>query len=758
MFQSLPPPTSKAQPSLSLTQAAPQKVARHVKENLAKEDAEIAALEKALGAKDKSKLPRAFEEDGLGDLLEGLDDDHGGLRARSGKRELSDGEVWLKAKRRKLQGNAGEVGFSGHAEAIRQEDEVVEIESFHEAGADEEENQFLSDAHSGSESFDGLSEEDDGSDESPRGHRSSAEPDKVTKTPRENPYVAPTTASAQVSSGKYVLPSLRQQRSTEGENMSRLRKQIQGLLNRLSEANMLSIVGDVDKLYQNNPRQHVSGTIVEVLLGLLSDPTSLQDTFIILHAGFIAALHKTVGNDFGARVVQRIGEELFQHYEAHLDGNTNDKRLVNLTSLLAELYTFQVIGSVLMYDLIRLFLARLSEMNTELLLKIIRNAGSQLRQDDPSSLKAIVQSLQNQISKTGEQAISTKIKFMMETMNSLKNNRMKTGVAASAISSEHTIRMKKMLGTYNQKHIKASEPLRISLKDLQESERRGKWWLVGSSYKDEDQYHSPQEINASTGLNENVDDTILEGDGAGDLVQLAKEQRMNTSIRQSIFIAIMSATDCDDAYLRLLKLHLKKSQELEIPKILLHCAGTEMVYNPYYTLLAKKCCSDRKLKMAFQFSLWDVFKQLDDGDEDYENDDEQNREGRLSMRAMVNLAKMFGNLIADNGLGLGVLKNLNLVYLQPRTEAFVEILLITTILQSQQFASNGARNETVILHIFSQPKEMMELASGLRFFLNKKVSSSDVVSDAHDRETVKWGCKVACSALKTLMGKMEFGA
>ena len=643
----------KAQPIPSPPSSSPPKIARRVKDKLAEDDAEIAALEKALGVKNKSKLPKSFEEDGLDDLLDGLNDVDVS-DPHSGKRKRTESQDWLENKRRKAQ-----VPMEGEesADSEELEDEAVtgslgEDEDGEENDeaifdlTDEDNEAAVFELEDADEILDGTSEEGDESESTPA---------MPTKRPRENPYVAPVTASTASAFGKYVPPSLRAKASGQTEDLSRLRKQTQGLLNRLSEANMLSIVGEVEKLYQSNPRQHVSATLLDVLLGLLSDPSSLQDTFIILHAGFIAALYKVIGTEFGAQAVQRIDEDFAQHYEKHEDRSGVDKRLVNLTNLFAELYNFQVIGSNLIYDLVRLFLGELSETNTELLLKIVRNAGPQLRQDDPSSLKAIAVLLQEQVAKAGETTVSTKIKFMMETMNNLRKNRMKTGVAASTISSEHTIRMKKTLGSMNEKTTKASEPLQISLKDLRESDRRGKWWFIGSSYRDEDQDNSKMLVLNRQDKHHGGDGLSL-GDGTnGDLVQLAKEQRMNTDVRRSIFVAIMSATDYNDAYVRLMKLRLKKSQELEIPKVLIHCSGAEAGYNQFYTLLSRRVCSDRKLKMAFQFSLWDLFKQMGEGDDEAE-DDENDEASRLGLRAVVNLARMFGGLIADGGLGLGVLK------------------------------------------------------------------------------------------------------
>jgi nucleolar MIF4G domain-containing protein 1 len=103
-----------------------------------------------------------------------------------------------------------------------------------------------------------------------------------------------------------------------------------------------------------------------------------------------------------------------------------------------------------MFDYIRLFLGTLSELNAELLLKIIRTSGPQLRKDDPSSLKDIVNMLRPAIASAGgEKNLSVRTKFMIESINDLKNNRMKTGAVASAVTSQHTVRMKKILGTLN---------------------------------------------------------------------------------------------------------------------------------------------------------------------------------------------------------------------------------------------------------------------------------------------------------------------
>ncbi|KAH7064726.1 hypothetical protein B0J12DRAFT_560603 [Macrophomina phaseolina] len=730
-------------PSLSPSPSPPP-IPKKVKAKLDEDDAEIAALEKKLGIKNKKKLPKGFEDDGLADLLDGLDDELD--FAVTGKRKRSsEDQAWLESKRRKAAGGlAVEESFSDD-DSEEGEDGWEDEESMGSGDEDED------GVDGGLDDEDGESADGDGfagfSDKDVEDDGESEREEQRPKV-RENPYKPPIPTEA-VSAGKYVPPSLRGPPSSDAEAMTRLRRQAQGLLNRLSEANLLSILKDIENLYQNNPRQYVTTTLIDLLLGLVCDRTSLQDTFLILHAGFISAVYKVIGTDFGAQLVERLAAEFDKCYINYSE-ESSGKETTNLISLISEMYNFQVIGCNLVFDYIRIFLEELKEVNTELLLRIVRMSGPQLRQDDPTSLKDIVILLQKSVAKAGEANLSVRTKFMIETINNLKNNRMKTGVAASAITSEHTTRMKKTLGSLNTRSIKASEPLRIGLKDLRDTEKKGKWWLVGASWRNDTT--DEREITAAT----TTDDK--HGGGTTDLMQLAREQRMNTDIRRAIFISIMSASDCKDAHARLTKLRLKRAQELEIPRVLLHCAGAELAYNPYYTLIARRLCAEKPLKKAFQFSLWDLFRRMgerDDADDDDADFDEDGEEA-LTTRKVVNLARMFGTLAAEGGLSIAVLKTLNFAYLQPKTTAFVEVLLSTLILRSQKTkkgknTADSGRDEEALLDIVMRgAREAPQMARGLQYFFKKVVSKGEAAGNKADRETVRWGAGVAADGLTVL--------
>ncbi|KAK3391578.1 hypothetical protein B0T20DRAFT_473128 [Sordaria brevicollis] len=754
-----PQPKSKSQPKVSKTILA----------QLEQDDKEIAQLEKKLGIKGRKSLPKSFQEDGLLDLLEGLpgvDEETSEKRKRK-----SEADEWLAAKRRKAEEALKKTQEPELDEEEEEDsemddeddglDDLLEGLDSDEENDDDNQNDDMSEGGSDEDGEDDISGEDEdgddfgGFDEDEDEDEDEADEDEETvqKPPervRENPYVAPTTGQ---TVAKYVPPSKRQPVGSEAELVARIRRQTQGLINRMTESNLLSIIMDFEKLYRDNPRQHLTSNIIDLLLIQVCEPTTLPDTLLVLTAGFATGIFKAIGMDFGAQLIQEVIERYDKYYEEAKEvAKTRPdvpKQTSNIITFLSELYNFQLVGPNLLFDFIRALLGDLSELNAELLLRIVRIAGPALRQDDPMSLKDIVTLIRPAVAKIGEKNLSVRTKFMIETINDLKNNKMKTGVGASAVLQEHTTKMKKLLGTL--KTTKTAEPLRMTLADIRDADKKGKWWLVGASWagkdKDGDKKASAQDDDAiQTNADSDDESFMLEDvEDMPDLGELARENQMNTDVRRSIFVSIMSATDYEDAYYRILKLRLNKERQREVPYVIIQCAGAEQHYNPYYTLVAKKLCSDRKIRWSFQDALWKLFRRLGEsvfGDDVEDEEDED----AMDMRRLVNIAKLFGAMVAGGSLGLAILKCLNLPYLQTKTRALVEIMLITVLLEAGKGGDKG--RDEVITSVFAAVEGVPELARGLQWFIKKVVRKSDLAGGAANTKLVKEGCKTAMAALE----------
>lgn len=716
--------------------AVPQrKLSRTAKEKLAQDDAEIADLERKLGLKNRKSLPQSFKDDGLGDLLDGLGGSFDEEKQEKRKRK-AEADDWLSQKRRKAEAAAAaaareqpEPEFSesddgGGLDGIGEDVDSLDGEHMADAGSNEEDQGHNQD------DFEGFDSEEEDTQEQPE------------KRVRENPYVAPTTGQA----AKYVPPSLRKESGSDAELSARIRRQTQGLVNRITESNLLTIMTEIEKLYREYPRQHVTSSLVDLLLIQVCEPTSLPDTLLILSAGFATAAYMVLGTDFGGQLIQEVVERFDSYYEeakvAALERADVPKQTSNLITFVSELYTFQLIGPNLVFDYIRRLLETLSELNAELLLRIVRMCGPTLRHDDPMALKDIVSLIPPAVAKAGEKSLTVRTKFMIDTITDLKNNKMKTGVGASAVVSEHIVRMKKLLGQLKSRKVKSTEPMRVGLKDIQDAGKDGKWWLVGASWAGRSTSQKGAEEPADAMDDSSDDESILLDDveQGPDLGELAREQGMNTEVRRSIFVSIMSAMDYQDAYFRILKLRLNRERQREIPTVIIRCVGAEQHYNPYYTLVAKRLCSEqREVRWAFQASLWKMFGRM--GEQGFGEDEmeEEEEDEAMDMRRIVNTAKLFGALVSGSSLGVAMLKRLNLLYLQKKTRDFVEIMLVNVLLECQA----NERPEETIAKVFGGVEGSPDLARGLQYFLKKVVRKSDLAGGKKNAKLLKEGCKMA---------------
>lgn len=138
---------------------------------------------------------------------------------------------------------------------------------------------------------------------------------------------------------------------------------------------------------------------------------------------------------------------------------------------------------------------------------------------------------------------------MIETLSNLRNNRLKSEATSAA---DATVSLKKYLANLARQRTRASrssvllstgsealtvsipEPLRLTLDDLRASSTKGKWWLVGAAWGGDPLVDAKAERNGATSK------TTAAAD-AETWSKLARQQGMNTDVRRSIFVALMSS-------------------------------------------------------------------------------------------------------------------------------------------------------------------------------------------------------------------------
>ncbi|KAG9017984.1 suppressor of glycerol defect [Tulasnella sp. 427] len=469
--------------------------------------------------------------------------------------------------------------------------------------------------------------------------------------------------------GRYVPPALRAkqaqgQAGMKSEAQLKLSRQVKGLLNKCV------------------PVFYVTATLTDLIITSISSRSSLLDTFVVLQAALVSSLHKVLGVNFAAFFVQALVEEYEKQYNLALastiengdeagDGEelVKGKEASNLLVLLAELYTFQVVSCVLMYDIIREFLSGdLSEFEVELFLKLLKN--------------------------------------------------------------------------------------------LRSADTKGKWWLVGSAWAGNPLVDRKQQNGNEI---EDQDRSVLDQEAeahaeqSAALLKLAKKQGMNTDVRRSIFVVLMSSEDYVDACERLGHLKISDQQRPEVEK----------AYNPYYTLIAQHLStSTRNVRFSLQYCLWDLFREFgesirrsnDDGDDLHAEE-----ENSVSKTKLRNLARAYAWWVAKGAVALDMLKPLSFLNLKSQTTLFLRTFFAQLFVSAQSasplldFATEDerevaslSRDREVLEVIIMKSIKSSNVVQGMMYFFEQE--ADDFVGMARDDEVkklIRWGVKVAKDTLGT---------
>nr|XP_036855256.1 nucleolar MIF4G domain-containing protein 1 isoform X1 [Manis javanica] len=451
---------------------------------------------------------------------------------------------------------------------------------------------------------------------------------------------------------KYIPPQVRQAEETvdiqKKEQLERLKKHVKGLINRLSEPNMASISGQLEELYMAHSRKDMNGVLTDVLLSACAPGTAMPSRLVMEHVLLVSILHHTVGTEVGAHFLEAVVRRFDGVYRLGSEGRESE----NLLTIVAHLYNFHVVQSLLVFDILKKLVGTFTEKDIELILLTLKNVGFLLRKDDALSLKELIAETQARASGAGSRfQDQTRIRFMLETMLALKNNDMRKIPGYDPEPVEKLRKLQRALvrnagsGTETQ--------LRVSWDGVLHAEQTGRWWIVGSAWSGAPMIDSSQQKAPQKHLAGPVSTKILE---------LARKQRMNTDIRRNIFCTIMTSEDFLDAFEKLLKLGLKDQQEREIVHVLVDCCLQEKTYNPFYAFLAGKFCDyERRFQMTFQFSIWDKFRDLEN----------------LPATTFSNLVHLVAHLLKTKSLPLSILKVVEFSELdKPRVHFLREVLYI----------------------------------------------------------------------------------
>ncbi|XP_043229097.1 nucleolar MIF4G domain-containing protein 1-like [Amphibalanus amphitrite] len=547
------------------------------------------------------------------------------------------------------------------------------------------------------------------------------------------------TSAAAAAPARYIPPALRAQQlassADERARRAQLRRRLQGQLNRLSAASARGVLALLEELYASHSRHDTSQTLTELVHEACVSPAAVRpDRMVMEHVLLLAALHANVGSEVGAHFLLMTAQR-FHKLLMDEQRDSESKELDCLVMLLAHLYTFRVTDSTVIYDILKIMVERFSPKDVELILTVLRSVGFTMRKDDPAALKELILRLQAKAAAAtaGDGADSSRVRFLLDIVMALRNNNMAKIPNYDPVLGQELNKLLKTLVNPSQ----TLTELSISLEDLLKAEERGKWWVVGSAWSGTLKERQTADADPATGGGRGAQPPAPPAQQySAQLLELARQQRMNTDLRRNVFCVIMSAEDYLDGFEKLMRLGLKgPQQEQEMVTVIVGCALRERTHNPYYShLLERLCAVDRKYQMRVKISVWEHLKQLPS----------------LGSGPASNLAKVLSHLISAGQLTIAVLKVVEFSEMSKPMVRFLRQLLLALLM--------SAEDPDTIRELFQRASgaQLKHLRDSLVLFIHHFVlRNKNKLADGDTVQRLEERAKVAVSALKAVEGALR---
>ena len=594
---------------------------------------------------------------------------------------------------------------------------------------------FLGDDEEGDEDEEEEEEEEEESEESEEEESEDEDDEEDEEEDEEEEEEKEVKAAPAPSAAKYIPPAQRALMAAaagKSPGFEQCARQIRGLMNRMGEANVAGIVNDVAELAQKFPRLEVCDAATKEIIIALTEGPRASDQYSAAVACFVAGLAGSIGPEAGARFASAICVKLEQE---QMDSKA--RSCSNLVNVLARLYTCGLLPSACCYGFLVTLAKGLTELDSTLMLTLLRIAGNRLRSEDPVGMKEFILALQSRVAELqkergdGEDGgqLSKRARLMLEMVIDLKNNKKRD--SAQDVGKDqwgYPTALGKWLRSTNMGEATVALRAVTYEKLIKTENQKGQWWLPDAAGTEE--WFAAR---AAQGAIAEQSGKTREG---GELLQLAKQMRMNTETRRAIFCIVMGADDYADALERLLRLPLANKQDREIPRVLLECCLQEKAYNPYYEVLSTKLCErQRTHRLTFQLCIWDQLKEIDDPS--------------CSVRRISNLARFFAGLVLSNTLAPTAFKALEFgVDVAPRVTLHHKLLLQALLDDRSKTSAADALFQKIALH----PELMSAKAGFLRFLRDPDSLSAVAAAAADDDKAARKRLAARAAAARNLLG------
>ncbi|ODQ68138.1 MIF4G-domain-containing protein [Nadsonia fulvescens var. elongata DSM 6958] len=434
----------------------------------------------------------------------------------------------------------------------------------------------------------------------------------------------------------------------------KLKKSINGLVNKVNKSNIRSIVADI---FRNNM---VRGRGLFVRSIMKAQSSSLPFTSVYAS---LTAIINTKLPQIGELLITRL---IIQFRKAF---KRNDKSTcITSTIFLAHLCNFQVAHEILVLQILHLLLEQPTDDSVEIAVGFMKEVGAFLAETSSAANNMVFERFRAILH---EGQLNKRTQYMIEVLFQVRRDGYKENpiIPEDLDLVEEDDQITHMIGL-DDEDLKSQDLLNIFRfdKEYETSEEKYetiKHDILGDSSEEE----TDEEDNRDSATSESESDIENEADpdvdtASGGVTETKIKDMTNTdmlNLRKTIYLTIKSSLTPEEATHKLLRLHLSTEHEKEIVNMVIECCSEEKTYHKLFGGIGERLC--RRSKQWHELVM-EAFKHYFGIIHRYSNDQ------------IRNMATFFGYLLACDSLDWSVFEvvHINDEETTPSSRIFIQLL------------------------------------------------------------------------------------
>lgn len=407
-----------------------------------------------------------------------------------------------------------------------------------------------------------------------------------------------------------------------------LKKSIHGLVNKVNIPNISQVVRELFKENIIRGRGLLCRSVMQAQL--------FSPTFTNVYASLMAIINMKFPQ-IGELLLKRLIVQFKTSYKQN-----RKEQCISSCKFIAHLINQNVAHEILALQILTLLLENPTNHSVEVGIGLLKECGKKLSIESPKSLHALFESLRNILNEQNEMVDDKRIQYMIEVMFAIRKDDFKDyPVVLKELDLVEESEQYTHFLSLDEEDLDVQSGLNIFKFDADYEENEKKYNILKREILDEsDSDESGSNSGDESGEDEEEEEQEATEEKNEEGPTIIDETETNlVALRRTIYLTIQSSLDFQECAHKLLKMNIKKNQEMELCQMILDSCAQQRTYERFFGLLAQRFC---ELNKEYVEHFEEIFKQQ------YETCH------RLETVKLRNVSRLLSHLLHTDSISWGV--------------------------------------------------------------------------------------------------------